>query len=197
MLQFERKSPPWLIGSFWIHFRDRIQNLTHLNTSKMCFKILGPTQSNACAVHIFLIFCDSWNLIYLLKKIKIVEKVNSAKFWSTLGQTWSFWPQNQFKLTLNFLLIILIPSTVYWISDFFCISRYLVSHHIFGVSSFDFAPEGAGWLHHWTWNFYQSQSSSLGASCSLLMFSSLGASYSPPSGIFSIYFIVSSAHHIK
>ena len=48
------------------------------------------------------------------------------------------------------LLIVLIPSFFCWILDLFSISLSTILHHISGVSSFDFAPEGAGWLHHWT-----------------------------------------------
>ena len=44
----------------------------------------------------------------------------------------------------------MIPSFFYWILDLFSILLYTALHHISGVSSLDFAPEGAGWLHHWT-----------------------------------------------
>ena len=48
------------------------------------------------------------------------------------------------------LLIVLIPSFFCWILALFSILLSTVLHHISGVSSFNFAPEGAGWLHHWT-----------------------------------------------
>ena len=48
------------------------------------------------------------------------------------------------------LLTIMIPSFFYWISPLFSILLSIDLHHISGVSSLDFAPEGAGWLHHWT-----------------------------------------------
>ena len=52
------------------------------------------------------------------------------------------------------LLTVLISSFFCWILVLFSISfsavLSIVLYHISGVSSFDFAPEGAGWLHHWT-----------------------------------------------
>ena len=77
---------------------------------------------NACTVHIFLIFSDSWN------------PFTSNQF------TWLhflFWSFRSHLYSATSLLS----------------SKILLSTalpHISGVSSFDFAPEGAGWLHHWT-----------------------------------------------
>ena len=73
-------------------------------------------------------------------------------FWSLLYFFRSFRSLHILPIILissYFLLIILIPPAFYLISDFFCISSNTASHHISSVSSFDFAPEGAGWLHHW------------------------------------------------
>ena len=96
------------------------------------------------------------------------------------------------------LLIVLIPSFFYWIVDLFSILLSIVLHHISGVSSFDFAPEGAGWLHHWT--KFQLNLNLIAWSIwlpSYVLFiwgiSSLGASCPPLSGIF---VICSSFEHI-
>ena len=86
-------SHSWLLGPFWIHFRDRNRHLTHLS----------------------------------------VDPEILSTFLSSIS-----------------LLIVLIPSFFYWIVDLFSILLSIVLHHISGVSSFDFAPEGVGWLHHWT-----------------------------------------------
>ena len=73
-----------------------------------------------------------------------IERLCSPHFSYALGFLKSF-QLNSIQLTSNSLLISLISSLFWWISAFFNILQ-----HISGVSSLDFAPEGAGWLHHWT-----------------------------------------------
>ena len=55
-------SHSWLIGPFWIHFRDQNRHLTHPSDPKMHFHILGPQRARMLVQStFFLIFLDSWN----------------------------------------------------------------------------------------------------------------------------------------
>lgn len=105
-------------------------------------------------------FQKNWKIFQIFRKKSSL--VNSS-------QTWFSRHRNCSESNPNFLLIILIYSTFCWISDFFNISCYFGLHHIYVVSSFDFAPKVAWWLHNWIFkNWLQlnlnSMSSSLGAS---------------------------------
>ena len=116
---------------------------------KCILKSWTLTSLNACAVHFFS------DILGFLKYFHL----------------------NSIHLSSISLLIVLISSFFCWILDLFIIFLSIVLHHISGVLSFDFAPEGAGRLHHWTkfqlnLNLIAWGISSLGASCSPLSASS-------------------------
>ena len=132
MLRFAWKLHPWLNRPSWIHFRDQNWNLTVLYSSKSRFKILGPIGSPACAVDFLtslscqnhLLSSFSRHLHFFLQKSTLVKPSQPG-----LKIT-----RNCSGMTRNLLLLI------------YDISPLISSHD---VSSFNFAPEGARWLHHW------------------------------------------------
>ena len=159
---------------------------------KCILKSWAPTRSNACAVHIFLDilgFLKSFQLHSI--QLTSISLLISSLFCSVLASI--------------SLLIVLISSFFCWILVLFSISFSavlpIVLHHIFGVSSFDFVPEGAGWLHHWTKFQLISNLIYLGHLVPILSLS-LGASHHsghhvpPLSGIFVICFICWSTDQI-
>ena len=79
----------------------------------------------------------------------------------------------------------------------FPILHHISLHHISGVSSFDFAPEGAGWLHHWT--TFQLNLNLIAWSIWLpfLMSLSLGASHHLGHHVPLFLTSLSSAHHLS
>ena len=99
---------------------------------------------------------------YLISSwLQMIDYISLLATWAILdpfsgSQSTSDTPKCGFPKSFHFsclqisLLIIMIPYFFYWIVDLFSILLSISLHHISGVSSFDFAPEGAGWLHHWT-----------------------------------------------